>query len=236
MADTSFNEETQKKVNEIKDSFNNKVKTLQDEFSQKQKKANEDFPDPDGIETNFGVDAVVEWVDTKLSFDLPEFTMNTQTFSFDIPTVTTDLQTISFDVLETIMVTRCVTNGPVWYGPFECRWECIAYADFPEIRPKRIEIKLDLPQISSQRIEWKIDLPEITMKTQEIVMTLPQITIREVSVTITDKKELMQTNVSELTQSISEEQTKLKSEISKEVSEPTRNYIHKIRQEMLEAV
>jgi hypothetical protein len=223
----------QQKVEELKSSFETKVKAYQSEFNESKKQIDNDYPDPDNIETFIGIDVVVDWKDVKISIDLPEFVMQTQNLSLDLPSITMSLQEISFDVPQTTMTTRCVANGPVWYGPFTVKWECIGYADFPEVTMKTTVIKTDIPQITMERMDFSIDLPEVTMKTQEMVLTLPQITVREVSVTIAEKKDAIQNAAGNLTQKINSEQGQFKMQLAEEINEPTKAYIQNVRTEIL---
>ena len=208
---------TQQKVEKLKNDFETKVKDYQTEFEESKKQIDKDYPDPDNLETYIGIDVVVDWKDVKISLDLPEFVMRTQNLSLDLPSLTMSTQEISFDVPQTTMTTRCVANGPVWYGPFTVKWECIGYADFPEVTMKTTVIKTDIPQITMERVDFSIDLPEVTMKTQEMVFTLPQITVREVSVTIAEKQDAMQNAAGNLTQKINSEQGQFKEKLVSEI-------------------
>ena len=233
MPEQILDQAIQQKVEELKQGFETKVKEYQNEFEESKNKINQDYPDPDNIETYIGIDVVVDWKDVKISLDLPEFAMRTQNLSLDLPSLTMRLEEISFDVPQTKMVTRCVSNGPVWYGPFTVKWECIGYADFPEVTMKTTVIKTDIPQISMQRLDFSVDLPEVTMKTQEMVLTLPQITVREVSVTFAEKQNAMQNAAGNLTQKINSEQEQFKAKVATEINEPTKAYLAKVKNEIL---
>lgn len=232
MPDTNLNPDTQSKIDQITSNFNKKVQEIEEQYQPKKEQIEEDYPNPEDWEAALGADIVINWVDTSLKFDLPEFTMNTQAMSFDLPSVTMNTQTVSFDVPETYMETSCVTKVPKWYGPFTVKMECI-YMDIPKVRSRRIEIKLDVPEITSNRVDWQFDIPEVTMKTTEIIMSLPQITVREVSVTIAQKQEAYGALATEMSRDINNEQVLMQSRMKSEVFLPMANVISEKRAEMM---
>jgi len=232
MEEIILDPETEAKIEKIKSDFDIKVQEIQSKYEPQKDKIEEDYPNPEDWEAALGADIVIKWVDTSLKFDLPQFTMRTQSMSFDLPSVTMRLKTISFDVPETYMETVCITKVPKWYGPLTVKMECI-YADVPKVRSKRIEIKLDVPEIVSNRVDWKFDIPKVEMKTTEIIITLPQITVREVSVTIAQKQEAYSSLATEMSKEINEEQLLMQTRMKSEVFLPIANVISEQRNEMI---
>lgn len=171
-----INSEFEKAVEEVMAKYQPELDAIKDEGEE----LGEEVADPNAFEAVIDTDFKIEWVDTKLSMDIPSVTMTQRDISFDLPEIKMKRKKISFDVVEMKMETYCVAKVPQGFPP---KLKCLK-ADKPVFKKVRREISTDLPSVKMKTKKISLHIPEISMRTQEIVLTLPQITVTSVSASI----------------------------------------------------
>lgn len=180
-------------TSDIQKKYTSRIEMLKSEVEADAKKIQDEMPKPGPGEAFINMTfhfrdetadlrfdtPVIVMSDQKISMDLPDISMKTQTWSWDNPTLV-GKDSCTPGVPEAVVTTgRCDLPLGGWFScpQITMRPGKDICSTVPTLEMRRQEIKLDVPELTMHRQEWVVSIPQIKMVTQRIVFTYPALIV-----------------------------------------------------------
>ena len=140
----------------------------------------------------------------RISILLPSITLDTRKIGVKIPSVKMSTKKIVWSLPKLVMVRRKIGERPevvcknvrnsfgIMGKECKMRYKPI-YADVPETRNIKKEIKMDIPKIKMIFQELEIPSVEFGIIQQEIILTIPQFTFKDIEANVKKESEKLET-------------------------------------------
>jgi hypothetical protein len=116
----------------------------------------------------------IQWVNKRMSLDVPQVTMKNRELKFDVPQVTMKMDRMVFDTPSVRMKRVKVGQHPEWHGPFTIVWKD-NYMDLPEPFMQRQDVRTKIPEFKMDTTRVVLKIPEVKMARTDFVMGWPNI-------------------------------------------------------------